>query len=418
MKPSQNLIDLIFENEKQVAKSIRLVASENLPDIRDRVPYILDLYARYAFAGNHDETTGYFPQYNLREIEILTREIAAICLNAKYVNVRPISGMSCMLTAIAALTQKGDLVMSLAPHHGGHGETKGILKTLGLESKHLPFDTDRWQLDIESLRNLSDLPRVRLVYLDLCMVLFPQPIFELKKILPKKAKIVYDASHVLGLLSGGLFQDPLAEGADVLVGSTHKTLPGPHKGIIATNNYLLATKIDATSYHFTSHHHIADVACLGLVLERGRHFFQQYGKKIIENAQMMGKILSNRGIKVEFAKYNYTQTHQIWLDLGDLDNVNRVTKNLYEIDILLNSVSIPSLQGRWGIRIGTQEITHLGIKEEGLKELSHIIADVALEKFEFDIMQKRFLKLTKEGFTDFDKNKNALKIAQSIIKKD
>lgn len=417
MDPYQKLIDLILENEKQVTGTIRLVASENLPDLCDRIPYMLDMYARYAFAGTHDETTGYFPQYNLREIELWTREAAAACLKAKHINVRPISGMNCMLTVIAALTRKGDLVMSFAPSNGGHGETKGILKILGLESKHLPFDTEKWQLDIESLCQSPDLSRIRLVYLDLCMVLFPQPISELREVLPKEAKIVYDGSHILGLLSGGLFQDPLAEGADVLVGSTHKTLPGPHKGIIATNNYLLATKIDAISYHFTSHHHIAEVACLGLILARGRHFFEHYGAKVIYNAQSIGKILSNRGIKVEFPKYNYTKTHQIWLDLGDLDNVNRVTKQLYQLNIILNCINIPSL-GRQGIRIGTQEITHLGIKDEGIEELSHIIADVALGDFEISSMQNRVLKLTQEGFANFNKNKNALKIMKKLLKKE
>ena len=35
--------------------------------------------------------------------------------------------------------------------------------------------------------------------------------------------VVYDAAHVLGLIAGKRFQDPLREGADVMNGSTHKT---------------------------------------------------------------------------------------------------------------------------------------------------------------------------------------------------
>ena len=43
---------------------------------------------------------------------------------------------------------------------------------------------------------------------------------------------MYDAAHVLGLIAGKQFQDPLKEGAEVLMGSTHKTFPGPQGGII------------------------------------------------------------------------------------------------------------------------------------------------------------------------------------------
>ena len=36
---------------------------------------------------------------------------------------------------------------------------------------------------------------------------------------------MYDAAHVLGLIAGGQFQQPIAEGADLMMGSTHKSFP-------------------------------------------------------------------------------------------------------------------------------------------------------------------------------------------------
>ena len=44
---------------------------------------------------------------------------------------------------------------------------------------------------------------------------------------------MYDGAHVLGLIAGGVFQDPLREGADIMTGSSHKTFPGPQGGFLA-----------------------------------------------------------------------------------------------------------------------------------------------------------------------------------------
>ncbi len=376
-RPLPPLLQLIIENEKRSKDIIRLVASENLPRLMSRLPYMLDLYARYSFSGEHDDTTGYFPQLNLKEIELKTKEYMSQLLGAKYVNIRPISGMNAMITAIAALSKKNRLVLTMGTEGGGHGETKSILQTLGLKGQSIPFNKTNWEIDLTKLSSANWLNQVSLVYLDLCMVLFPQPIEKLRAILPKDAIIVYDASHVLGLICGEEFQRPLEEGADVLIGSTHKTFPGPHKGIIATNRRLLDLKLDSTSYHFTSHHHIADVACLGLVAENGKDYFLNYAKKTIENAKYLGKLLEEKGINVQFSEKGYTQTHQIWLDIGSAKEVNRVTSSLEELGIILNSLNIPSLSGSLGIRIGTQEITYNKIDKDGLVLLADVIAGIA-----------------------------------------
>ena len=49
------------------------------------------------------------------------------------------------------------------------------------------------------------------------------------------ARVMYDGAHVLGLIAGGEFQDPLREGADVMTGSSHKTFPGPQGGFLLSD---------------------------------------------------------------------------------------------------------------------------------------------------------------------------------------
>lgn len=73
----------------------------------------------------------------------------------------------------------------------------------------------------------------------------PHPIRELRKALGPDVIIVYDASHTLGLIMAGKFQSPLEEGADIISANTHKTLPGPHKGLIAFKDRELGEKANA-----------------------------------------------------------------------------------------------------------------------------------------------------------------------------
>ena len=78
------------------------------------------------------------------------------------------------------------------------------------------------------------------------MFLFPQPVREIRDVMDvhcPESFLIYDAAHVMGLIAGGRFQQPLAEGADVLITSTHKTLAGPQGGMILTNDKSIAERV-------------------------------------------------------------------------------------------------------------------------------------------------------------------------------
>ena len=81
--------------------------------------------------------------------------------------------------------------------------------------------------------------KVSLTFLGSSCILFPHPVKEISKSTQEAAHqstCVFDGSHVLGLIACNAFQDPLLEGADVLIGSTHKTFFGPQGGVILTNS--------------------------------------------------------------------------------------------------------------------------------------------------------------------------------------
>lgn len=383
-----NVLDCILKNEEASYDTLRLVASENLPGIRERLPYMLDMFARYSFESGG---TWNYPTFYLDDIEREACQRMCDLLNCKYISLKPISGLNGMLATISAFTKAGDTVMSLHPNDGGHLETSLIIQKIGLKSEFLPFNRDTWKIDVEALKKDDHLDRIQMVYLDLCMVTFAQPVKALREILPKNTLLVYDASHVLGLILGDQFQRPLEEGADILIANTHKTFPGPHKAVYATNRRLLKWQFDQNSGRFISHHHMADVACLSLILEKyGKEDFQKYAQRIINNAKQLSALLSEAGVHVQLKSFGFTGSHQIWIECGAKEEVDRVIDLCSEAKIMVNGGLLPSLNGGWGIRIGVQEITWKGIDQQGIQNLSELLADIILHhKTGVDIVRKK-----------------------------
>lgn len=370
------IIDRLAAYERTRAGVINLVASENILCLAAKAPYLSDIISRYSF----DPTSGdfYFPgRKALDDIENQCRVLVGDLLNAKHVNVKPISGLNCMLAIIGALTKPSDVIYSMAPDKGGHGATKPLALRLGLTHKFLPFSMDSMDFDFEALEAmLREEENVKIVYLDFMNLLFPVSMEKLKEALPKNTILVFDASHVMGLILGRAFPNPLDEGADILIGSTHKTLPGPHKGVIATNRAIFAKMFDHYWPLFISHHHMADVAALGIALETLGEQIVPFAEGVVANAQTLALRLFEGGIRTLGREPNFTATHQIWLDLGGKENVVDFATRLADLGVIANALAIPALNNEWGLRIGVQEVSYLGYREQDMNELADIILAV------------------------------------------
>ncbi len=105
------------------------------------------------------------------------------------------------------------------------------------EQSIYPLMREEGTIDIKASKDIIYRERPKLIILGASFILFPHPVKEIAEIAKDVGALtIYDGSHVLGLIAGNSFQDPLREGADILLGSTHKTFPGPQGGIIITNN--------------------------------------------------------------------------------------------------------------------------------------------------------------------------------------
>ncbi|MER3515102.1 MAG: serine hydroxymethyltransferase, partial [Chloroflexota bacterium] len=169
------------------------------------------------------------------EIEALCIELLKKVFRARYADHRLVAGMIGNMAVYTALTEPGDVIMSVAQPFGGHSSNRadGPAGVRGLKIVDVPFDPVELEVDLDLFRKVAPLVRPKLVALGLSMTLFPFPIREMSEIVAEwGGRIYFDGAHQLGLVAGGEFQDPLREGAAVMTGSAGKTFSGPQSGII------------------------------------------------------------------------------------------------------------------------------------------------------------------------------------------
>jgi len=180
----------------------------------------------------------------------------------------------------------------------------------------------------------------------------------------------------LGLIAGKRFQDPLREGAHVITGSTHKTFPGPQHGVIIGNTSEEDWKLVRRGVFpgVLSNHHLGNVAALGVTAAEMLEFGEAYAENVIQNAQKLAQSLHELGFKVLAEKNGFTRSHTILVNVVDKGGGKYVAEKLEANNIILNKNMIPGdsnkrSQDPSGIRIGTQEVTRLGM---GKSEMSYI----------------------------------------------
>jgi glycine hydroxymethyltransferase len=273
------------------------------------------------------------------------------------------------MTVLSAFAQRGDKIMTISTEYGGYTGTSevGFPKIMGLVNIYFPFDKDRWNIQVEKTveRITNEVPRI--VILGASYILFPHPVDEISKACRDAgALLAYDGSHVLGLIAGGAFQQPLKEGARILAGSTHKSFFGPQGGIIAAFKPE-GERLEETIFPaIIDNAHWNRIAALAQALLEMKRFGRQYANQVIRNSRALGEALDEQGIPVRCKDYGYTASHQVLLDMDRLKDGAQVPDKLEQANVIVDR----------GIRLGTSEMTRRGMRENDMNEVAEIIAKV------------------------------------------
>jgi glycine hydroxymethyltransferase len=328
---------------------------------------------------------------HIDEIEALCVELLKQVFRARYADHRLVASMLGNLAVYTALTEPGDVIMSLSQPFGGHSSNRidGPAGVRGLRIVDIPFDPHELVVDLDLFRQVAPLVRPKVVALGASMTLFPFPLTDMQEVIAAwGGRLFFDGAHQLGLVAGGQFQDPLREGAAVMTGSAGKTFSGPQSGIIVWDDPALTEPLTHAIFPvLAATHQVNRVAALAASAAEMLAFGRAYMAQIVRNAQALGAALDRRGIPVLGAHKGYTTTHQVIADVRQFGGGLAVAQRLARANLITNKNLIPSDGPQdWdhpgGLRLGTIEVTRLGMGEAEMQTIADLMARVLVERVE------------------------------------
>lgn len=373
------VLEFTQRHEKWRSKDcINLIASENVTSEAVRQLLASDFGHRYTLPLNMD-IHGVFVENAYRgtkyidQVESYGEKLAQEVFGCRFSSLKPLSGHISSILMILSCCEKEETIMTIRPEDGGYDgyAPENVPQMLGLKCEYLPFDSTAGNIDYglaaERMKEVSP----SLVVVGASFFLFPYNLKALREACDDSgAKLGYDASHVLGLIAGGEFQQPFRDGVDVVIGSTHKSFFGPQGGIFLTDEEGLLREAERNfTWRLLDNAHWNRIAALTLALDEMKIFGKEYASQCLSNASALAKHLHESGIPVKHEKQGFTQSCQILLDDERMKSelglsMNDIAIRLEESNIIVDAVG----------RIGVNEITRLNGNETHMKELASLIS--------------------------------------------
>lgn len=318
----------------------------------------------------------------IEEIEVLTAELAAEIFNARYAEIRVGSGALANLYGFMALARPGDAIIAPPARVGGHvtHHADGCAGLYGLTTHPAPIDADGYTLDLAGLRDLAHAVRPRIITVGGSLNLFPHPVAEVRKIADQVgAKVLFDAAHQCGIIAGGVWANPLTEGAHLMTMSTYKSLGGPAGGLIVTSDAAIAQRLDAIAFPgLTANFDAGKSAALGLTLLDWRDHGAAYARAMVDLSRALANELASLGLPVFAAERGATTSHQFAIEAAAFGGGQAASKTLRKAGFLACGIGlpIPEVAGDLnGLRIGTPELVRRGVTPADAPALAALIAE-------------------------------------------
>lgn len=374
---------LIDAHEQHVDREcINLYAGTNMPNPRASALLASSLGSRPNLGYPGDKYNK--GMQHAEQIEIMLSELLKRLFNAQFVEYRVPSGSLANLFAYMATTKPGDDFLVFSEAAAGHAthHAGGAAGLYGLRIHEAAFDFERMDLDLSRFAEQARVIRPRLIIVAGSMCLFPYSLRAVREIADSiGATVMYDAAHMGGLIAGGAFQQPLAEGAHLMTGSTYKSFGGPASGMILTNEAALAEKLERIAFPgLTANFDLSRSAAMCLATLDLLAHGPAYAQAMIANAQALAEALSAAGVAVfRVPAKGFTASQHVALEAWHYGGGNAASNLLERANVLMSGIGLPgpAVPGDYnGIRLGTQEITRWGLAPEHMPELAEFIARV------------------------------------------
>jgi aminomethyltransferase len=250
---------------------------------------------------------------------------------------------------------------------------------------------NRHKMDVPATLELIDQYRPELIIFGKSMVLHKEPVTEIRRFLDAQdinAIVMYDMAHVLGLI-GPHFQQPFAEGADLVTGSTHKTFFGTQRGVVGSRfqeneeRYELWEALLRRAFPGSvSNHHLGTLLGLLMATYEMNYFKDEYQPKVIANAKAFARALKECGLNVAGdPAIDFTETHQVVVDVG-YSHGPEIASQFEANNIICNYQANTDEEGftaSGALRMGVAEMTRFGMEEDDFRTLAGLMRDVVIK---------------------------------------
>ena len=375
------IYDLTNKELNRQKNKVELIASENFtyPEVLEVAGSILTNKYAEGYPGNR-----YYGGCEIvDEIEKVAIDRACKLFDAKFANVQPHSGSSANFAVYTALCETGDTIMGMTLDCGGHLTHGAPVSFSGkyFNSVSYTLDPKTELLNYDQILEQAKEVKPKLIVAGYST--YPR-IIDFKKFREIAdevgALLMVDTAHIAGLIAAGVHPSPLKY-ADVVTGTTHKTLRGPRSGMILTNNEEIAKKVDKAVFPGCQggplmHIIAAKASCFKRAMSDE---FKTYAQDVVKNTAAMAKAIEDGGLRLVTEG---TDNHICLIDCTPSKASGaEVEQACDEADIVFNKNTIPfdkqPASVCSGIRIGAAPVTTRGFNEDDCYKIASVIAKIA-----------------------------------------
>ncbi len=383
-KVDKEIADCIKAEVERQNSHIELIASENW--VSKAVMASMGSPLTNKYAEGYPGKRFYGGCVCVDEVERLAIERAKKLFGCEYANVQPHSGAQANMAVFYAMLKPGDTVLGMDLNHGGHLTHGSAANMSGNYFHAVSYGVnDEGVIDYEEVRRIAKECKPKLIVAGASAYARIIDFKKFREIADEVgAYLMVDMAHIAGLVATGQHPSPIPY-ADVTTTTTHKTLRGPRGGLI------LSSEENAKKFNFNKavfpgiqggplmHVIAAKAVCFKEALEPE---FQEYGKRVVENAKALCKGLKKRGVDIVSGG---TDNHLMLVDLRSLGVTGKEMENLLdEVNITCNKNAIPNdPQSPFvtsGVRLGTAAVTSRGMNADDMDKIAEAISVMLKER--------------------------------------
>ncbi len=375
------IADLLRDEARRQATGLELIPSENL--VSEAVLEAMGSIFTNKYAEGYPGKRYYGGCEFVDVVENLARDRALKLFGAEYVNVQPHSGSQANMAVYLTACKTGDTILGMNLSHGGHLTHGHPLNFSGFSYKVFDYGVSRETetIDYDELQRIAEEHKPKLL---VCGASAYPRIIDFDRIseIAKSvgARMFADIAHIAGPIVAGLHPSPVPV-ADYVTTTTHKTLRGPRGGLILCKEEH-AKEIDRKVFPGVQGGPLVHIIAAKAVAfgEALRDDFKEYQRQVLANAKALASELQEQGLRlVSGGTDNHLMLVDVWMD-GKGTTGKDAEKALEAANITVNKNTIPFDQNKpfvaSGLRIGTPAVTTRGMKENEMREIGRLIAEV------------------------------------------